>query len=103
MPGPPVLLYSHWRGGPAEAVRGTMFGFNGFLAVPGVAIAAVAGILTNDVLALTGAAVPGLVVGFLLGRALRSRVGDRNFAHGSLALLAIAAALGVATAAVGVA
>ena len=103
MPGPPVLLYTHWRGGPAEAVRGTMFGFNGFLAVPGVVIAAIAGVLTNDVLALTGAAVPGLIAGLLLGRALRSRLGDQNFARASLALLATAAALGIATAAVGVA
>jgi uncharacterized membrane protein YfcA len=103
MPGPPVLLYAHWRGGTAEAVRGTMFGFNGFLAVPGVVIAAIAGVLTTDALTFSAAAVPGLIVGLLLGRALRSQLGDRNFARASLALLATAAALGIATAAVAIA
>lgn len=102
MPGPPVLLYAHWRGGTAEAVRGTMFGFNGFLAVPGVAIAALGGVLSIDAWTLSAAAVPGLIGGMLLGRSLRSQLGDQTFARTSLALLTIAAALGIATAAVGI-
>lgn len=103
MPGPPVLLYTHWRGGSADAVRGTMFGFNGFLAIPGVVIAAIGGVLTTDALTLAAAALPGLIVGLLLGRAMRSRLGDQNFARASLALLASAAVLGIATAVVGLA
>ena len=77
-----------------------MFGFNGFLAVPGVVIAAIGGVLTTDALTLSAAAVPGLIVGLLLGRALRSQLDDRNFARASLALLGAAAALGITTAAV---
>ena len=79
-----------------------MFSFNGVLAIPGVAIAAMAGVLTTDAMALAGSAVPGMIVGLALGRALRSRVGDRTFARGALALLITSGSLGIATAAVGI-
>ncbi len=103
MPGPPVLLYTHWRGGSANAVRGTMFGFNGFLAIPTVVIAAIGGVLTTDALTLAASAMPGIIVGLWLGRAMRSRLSDQNFARASLAFLASAAVMGITTAAVGLA
>ncbi len=98
MPGPPVLLYQHWRGGSADAVRSTMFAFNAAIAVPGVALAVLSGVVSTTSLEFVAVAVPGLAVGVLGGRLSRPYLTDRRFARASFALLAVAAILGLISA-----
>ena len=98
MPGPPVLLYQHWRGGTADAVRSAMFGFNALIAGPAVLFAVVAGVVTESALGFIAAALPGLVVGAVAGGVLRGHLSDAYFARLSLVGLSGSAVLGIASA-----
>jgi len=98
MPGPPVLLYEHWRGGTADAVRSAMFGFNAVIAGPAVVFALVAGVVTDSAWGFIAAALPGLVVGGLVGRSLRGRLSDVAFVRLSFVVLSGSAVLGIASA-----
>ena len=98
MPGPPVLLYQHWRGGTPDAVRSAMFGFNAVLAIPAVIFAVVAGVVTESALGFVAAAIPGLAVGGAAGALLRGRVTDAIFVRLSFVVLSVSATLGIASA-----
>lgn len=103
MPGPPVLLYQHWRGGSAGAIRSAMFAFNAAIAVPGIALTALSGVVSTTSLEFVAVALPGLAVGVLGGRLSRPYLTDHRFARASLGLLAVAAVFGIASAASAVA
>ncbi|MCZ6544615.1 MAG: sulfite exporter TauE/SafE family protein [Chloroflexi bacterium] len=98
IPGPPVLLHEHWRGGSAHAVRSVMFGFNGLLAIPAIIFATASGALSVDVWEYVLVALPGLAFGVAVGARLRQRTSDAMFTRASLVLLLAAGALGVASA-----
>lgn len=98
MPGPPVLLYQHWRGGAPEAVRSAMFGFNGLLAIPAVIFAVGAGVVTESVLGFVAVALPGLAVGGVSGAMLRGHLSDVVFVRLSFVVLSGSATLGIASA-----
>ena len=98
MPGPPVLLYQYWRGGAPSDIRGGMFTFNALMAVPVLTITAISGVIDSTVLEFAAVALPGLVIGLVIGRGLRPRLSPARFHTLSMAGLFAAAGIGIASA-----
>jgi len=104
MGGPPVILYQHWIGGGAAAIRSKMFAFFFWGGIPAVILAILAGVLDADAWTYVLVAAAGLVPGIAAGRGLRPRISEILFARLSMALLggtAGIAAIGGALAIVG--
>ncbi|MEX2372416.1 MAG: sulfite exporter TauE/SafE family protein [Dehalococcoidia bacterium] len=96
LPGPPVILYQHWIGGGAAAIRSRMFVFFVWTGIPTVVIAALSGVFDADVWRYSLAAIPALPAGILAGRVLRPRLPEPAFRWLSMALLAGTSAVAVA-------
>lgn len=97
MGGPPVILYQHWVGGGAAAIRSKMFAFFFWGGFPAVALAVASGVLHADSWPLVLAATVGIVPGVAAGRGMRPRLGEQLFARLSMGLLggtALVAAVG---------
>lgn len=88
MGGPAVVLYQHWLGRPADAIRGNMFAYFAFLSVLSLPVVWFGGVITDDVVRNLLAALPALATGLLAGRWLRGRLPERWFRRITLALLA---------------
>ena len=104
MGGPPVILYQHWIGGGATAIRSKMFAFFFWGAIPAVVLAMLAGVIDGDAWWFALAASAGLAPGIAMGRLLRPRISELLFGRLSVALLggtAGIAALGAALAIAG--
>jgi hypothetical protein len=93
MSGPPIILYQHWVGGGAEAIRSRMFAFFAWTGVPAIVFAASAGIFTREVWLYSAAACVAIPVGAVAGRLVRPRMGELVFARLSMGLLGGTAAL----------
>ncbi|MDA1010371.1 MAG: sulfite exporter TauE/SafE family protein [Chloroflexi bacterium] len=93
MGGPPVVLYQHWIGGGAAAIRARMFAFFAWTAIPAIVIAAATGIFTTQVWLYSAVAGISLPVGILAGRFARPRMDERLFGRLSMGLLGGAAAV----------
>lgn len=87
MGGPPVVLYQHWVGGGAHRIRARLYAYFFWLGVPAALLAAVAGVFTADVLRDSAVAMPGLLLGIVVGRRLRPRLGEHWFWRLSMAML----------------
>ena len=87
MGGPPVILYQHWVGGGAIAIRSKMFAFFFWGAIPAVVLAMLAGVIDGDAWWYALAASAGLVPGIATGRLLRPRISELLFGRLSMALL----------------
>jgi uncharacterized membrane protein YfcA len=101
MGGPPVVLYtlSHEQG--IEEFRSTILGLflvTGVLTIPGFFVV---DLVSRDALVAVGVAVPGIVLGLLLGAGLRARVQPELFRKLVLAVLVITS-IGVIVSASGV-
>jgi len=103
MGGPPVILYQHWIGGGAAAIRSKMFAFFFWGGFPAVLLAVVSGVLDADSWPYVLAASLGLPLGIYAGRGLRPRISEVLFGRLSMGLLggtagmaAIGAALAIA-------
>jgi hypothetical protein len=87
MGGPPVILYQHWIGGGAAAIRSKMFAFFFWGGFPAVALAIASGVLDSDSWPYVLAASVGLPAGIYVGRGLRPRISEVLFGRLSMALL----------------
>ena len=104
MGGPPVILYQHWIGGGAAAIRSKMFAFFFWGGVPAVLLAVASGVLNADSWPYVLAASVALPVGIYAGRGLRPRISEALFGRLSMGLLggtAGMAAIGAALAITG--
>ncbi len=88
MGGPPVVLYQHWLGRPADSIRGNMFAYFALLSVLSLPVVWFSGVITEDVTMNLVFALPALAAGLLAGRWARGHLPDRWFRHITLALLA---------------
>lgn len=101
LPGPPIILYQHWVGGGAAAIRGRMFAFflwGGLLTVP---MAMLGGVIDAEVWGYSAATTAGLPLGVVAGRLAHPRISELAFARLSMGLLggtACMAAMGAALA-----
>jgi len=89
MAGPPVVLYTLSHEQEIEEFRSTVLGaflFTGLLTVPGLIVA---DLISRDALVATAVAIPGLVLGLLVGTRLRSRVQPKLFRTLVLAVLVV--------------
>jgi len=93
MGGPPVILYQHWIGGGAIAIRSKMFAFFFWGGIPAVALAVIAGVLDAESWRYVLAASAGLIPGIAAGRGLRPRISEVLFGRLSMALLGGTAAI----------
>lgn len=101
MAGPPVVLYTLSHEKEIEEFRSTvlaMFLATSVLAVPGFIFA---DLVSRDALKATAVALPGMVLGLLVGAALRARVQPERFRTLVLAVLVITG-IGVIVSASGV-
>lgn len=104
MGGPPVILYQHWVGGGAAAIRSKMFSFFLWSGVPAVLLAIAGGVIDAEAWPYVVAASVGLPIGIVAGRGLRPRISEVLFGRLSMGLLggtagiaAIGAALAIAS------
>ena len=95
MNGPPVLLYLHWTGGFASEIRARMIAFLAFSSLPGVIIGTAFGLIDSDVVVLVLAGIPGIAAGLWMGRRLRHRLSEEQFAVASMSVLAIASVVAI--------
>jgi len=102
MGGPPIVLYQHWVGGDAAAIRRRLFAYFAFFATPGIPMALLSGVLTLDVWGFVLAGVPAVGLGIVLGRALRPHLAEHWFQRLSMALLALTAGAAVVGAALAI-
>ena len=89
MAGPPVVLYTLSHEQEIEEFRSTVLGvflFTGVLTIPGFFVA---DLVSNDALVATAVAVPGMVLGLLIGIVLRARVEPKLFRKLVLAVLVV--------------
>ncbi len=93
MGGPPVVLYQHWVGGGAGAIRSKMFAFFFWGGIPAVILAMLAGVLDEESWRYVLAASVGIVPGIALGRGLRPRISEVLFGRLSMGLLGGTAAI----------
>jgi len=93
MSGPPIILYQHWVGGGAEAIRTKMFAFFAWTGLPAIMVAASAGIFTREVWLYSAAACIAIPVGAVAGRIVRPRMGELVFTRLSMGLLGGTAAI----------
>lgn len=95
MSGPPVVLYLQGRGHDPQAFRAALSVF--FLVGGLVSVAAFAGaaVLTWRALALSGAALPSVYVGNLIGDRVSTRIDRETFGRVVLGLLVATALSGV--------
>lgn len=97
MNGPPVVLYLQSRGYPPMEFRAALAAFFFVTGIVSLAAFAASGIVSGRALALAAAGFPAVFVGNALGHALFGRVAPELFRRLVLALLAITAAVTVAT------
>lgn len=93
MGGPPVVLYQHWVGGGAQQIRARLYAYFFWLGVPATLMAVPAGVFTVEVLRDSAVALPGLVLGIVVGRRLRPHLGEHWFWRLSMAMLVATSAL----------
>ncbi len=92
MGGPPVVLYLLGRERDVEAFRATTLALFLPTSLLAFAAAAVVGVVTTDVLLLAAACIPSVVLGLLLGRAMRRRVREERFRPLVVAVLLVTSA-----------
>lgn len=89
-PGPPIVLYLHWAGGTPHEIRGRLFAYFLWTAIPAVAMAGAGGVFTRNIGLLSLVSVPAVIGGILIGRRMRVFVSVLWFARLSMLLLALA-------------
>lgn len=87
MGGPPVVLYQHWVGGGAHQIRARLYAYFFWLGVPATLMAVPAGVFTEVVLRDSMVAMPGLILGIVVGRRLRPHLGEHWFWRLSMLML----------------
>lgn len=87
MGGPPIVLYQHWVGGGARQIRARLYAYFFWLGVPATLMAVPAGVFTEVVLRDALVAMPGLLLGIVIGRRLRPHLGDHWFWRLSMLML----------------
>ncbi len=95
-PGPPVILYEHWVGGSAHDIRGRMFAYFLWTAIPGIALAAAGGVITTDVSWVSLACIPAIVAAVLCSRITKRFITFTLFQRLSMLLLILASLAAVA-------
>jgi len=103
MGGPPVILYQHWIGGGAAAIRSKMFAYFFWGGIPTVLLAIASGVIDADAWRYVLSASIGLPAGVFAGRSLRPRIGGVLFGRLSMALLGGTAAISAIGAALAIA
>lgn len=103
MNGPPVVLYLQDRGYPPIEFRAALATFFFVTGVVSLAAFAISGIVSGRALALAALGVPAVFLGNALGHALFGRVAPELFRTLVLALLAVTAAVTIATTLAGIA
>ncbi len=88
MGGPPVVLYQHWLGRPADSIRANMFAYFAVLSVFSLPVVWYGGVITEEVARNLVAALPALAAGLLAGRWVRGQLPEHWFRRITLALLA---------------
>lgn len=81
LPGPPVVLYLQAAGFSPAAHRATITAFFVITGIAGVLLFAVEGSLDIEMAALTGAGLPGVLVGGWAGERLFARVSSELFSN----------------------
>jgi len=87
MGGPPVVLYQHWVGGGAQQIRARLYAYFFWLGIPATLMAVPAGVFTSEALRDAAVAIPGLLLGIVMGRRLRPHLGEHWFWRLSMAML----------------
>ena len=97
MNGPPVVLYMQGKGMLPAPFRATIAAY--FLASGLIAIALLAldGQVTGLTMARAGVAIPGIVLGWLLGNRVFQRMGPERFRSVVIGVLLLSAVIALAT------
>src|SRR5690606_28139100 len=91
----PIVLYQHWIGGHPHEIRSRMFSYFAWIGIPGALIAAASGVFTVEVWRFGGIALPAMVAGIFLSRAVRDLVSPAWFNRSSMLLLVVSSSAAI--------